>query len=140
MSQRTRMASYLVSVNDGAVLLARIAPRYPGAGSWTLPGGGIEWGEHPEEALRREVYEEAGFHIDNASLLGIDSRVYPENSHRAAMHAVRFVYTQPLSGAPTVTEVDGSVDDAAWIPISDIDRIQTVILVSVGLEMYRSWH
>ncbi len=50
------MASYAVAVNDGQILLAHIAPGVPLEGHWTLPGGGIDWGEHPEAALVREVH------------------------------------------------------------------------------------
>ena len=71
--RRQRFSAYAVVVNDGHILLARIAPGYPGAGSWTLPGGGIDWGEHPEDAMHRELYEETGLAGETISLLGIDS-------------------------------------------------------------------
>jgi 8-oxo-dGTP pyrophosphatase MutT (NUDIX family) len=29
------------------VLLTRVAPNYPGAGRWHLPGGGTDYGEQP---------------------------------------------------------------------------------------------
>jgi len=134
-SRRTRLAAYLVARNDGRLVLTRIASGFPGAGAWTLPGGGVEWGEHPEDALRREVYEESGLRFDVPEFVGIDSRVYDENEHHPAMHAVRLVYTAELSGVPTVTERDGSVDAAKWIERDDLSAVRIVDLVSSALEL-----
>jgi ADP-ribose pyrophosphatase YjhB (NUDIX family) len=40
---------------------------------WGLPGGGLEYGEHPETAVVREVREETGLHVSIERLLLIDS-------------------------------------------------------------------
>ncbi len=32
-------------------------------GKWELPGGGLDWGEKPEEGIRREVLEEMGLTV-----------------------------------------------------------------------------
>ncbi|MCS7183378.1 MAG: (deoxy)nucleoside triphosphate pyrophosphohydrolase [Thermoanaerobaculum sp.] len=53
----------IVAGQDGRFLLAR---RLPGAhlgGLWEFPGGGVEDGELPEEALVRELREELGVEI-----------------------------------------------------------------------------
>jgi len=133
--RRTRIASYAIAIDNGAVLVARIAAGYPGQGRWTLPGGGVEWGEHPDDALIREVHEETGFSVTEFSLLGINSRVFGASASHAGLHAVRMVYDVPLRGEPRVTEVDGSVDAAAWLPLDDVAAANTVELVRVGLEM-----
>ena len=132
---RTRVAAYLVAFDDGAVLLCRIAPGYPGAGSWTLPGGGVEWGEHPEDALVREVYEESGFALESYTYLGIDSLVLdPTETHRG-FHGIRLIFTATVQGEPRVTEIDGSVDAAAWVPLDDLATTPTVSLVDIGLRL-----
>ncbi|ACM31463.1 MULTISPECIES: NUDIX domain-containing protein [Rhizobium/Agrobacterium group] len=38
---------------------------------WSLPAGGIEPGESPEEAIRREVLEETGLMVQDTELLGV---------------------------------------------------------------------
>lgn len=53
---------------DGAVLLVRRA-RPPAAGSWTLPGGKVEDGETPEQAIAREVLEETGLRVRVGEIL-----------------------------------------------------------------------
>ena len=135
MKQRTRLAAYVVAVDTDRLLLARIAPGYPGAGRWTLPGGGVEFGEHPEDALEREVYEESGFAMDSFVYLGIDSRLYPARDDRGELHAIRMIYSAELSGTPKVTEVNGSVDTAQWIPFADLDSTDTVDLVAAALHI-----
>jgi 8-oxo-dGTP diphosphatase len=133
--RRTRLAAYAVALSNGSILLARIAAGYPGEGKWTLPGGGVEWGEHPEEALIREVHEETGFSVTEHSFLGINSRVFHASRLHSDLHAVRLLYDVPLEGDPEVTEIDGSVDRASWIHLDNIGSMRTVELVRVGLEM-----
>ena len=49
--QRVRLAAYGWCERDGAVLLCRISPNGPGGGLWTLPGGGLDFGEEPVTGL-----------------------------------------------------------------------------------------
>jgi ADP-ribose pyrophosphatase YjhB (NUDIX family) len=132
---KTRLAIYGVAIADGSILLCRIAPRYPGEGMWTLPGGGVEWGEHPEAALRREVHEEAGLEVDSFEFLGIDSKIYEDDRYPDGLHIVRMIYRTPLDGEPRVTEIDGSVDEARWIPLTELEGIPVVNLVDAALAL-----
>jgi ADP-ribose pyrophosphatase YjhB (NUDIX family) len=132
------MASYAVAVNDGQILLAHIAPGVPLEGHWTLPGGGIDWGEHPEAALVREVHEETGLLLDSFELAGIDSETLGEAAVRPAVHAVRFIFRCATSGEPQVVEENGSVDDAAWIALDDLDEIPTVTIIKRALAITKT--
>ena len=53
---------------DGALLIARRPAGRPLAGLWELPGGKVEAGEDPEDALIRELSEELGIEIAKADL------------------------------------------------------------------------
>ena len=135
--RRQRISAYGVVITDGMMLLARIAPGYPGAGNWTLPGGGLDWGEAPDDAMHRELYEETGLTGAIDDLLGIDSiRIERNrNGRHIGFHALRIIYHVSAVGEPRVTEVDGSVSEARWIPLSEIPERPTVELVASALRM-----
>jgi len=135
--RRQRISAYGLIVADGSILLARIAAGYPGEGSWTLPGGGLDWGEAPQEALHRELFEETGLRGEIRTLLGIDSLRLERNRNgkRIGFHGLRIIYEVEAAGEPRVTEVDGSVAEAKWFPLGAIPRLATVDLVETALRM-----
>lgn len=49
--RRTRVAAYAVCVQGGAMLLVRLAETTGAGGRWAVPGGGLDWGESPREAV-----------------------------------------------------------------------------------------
>lgn len=58
-------AAGILFVHDGRVLLLkRSASAKDAPGTWAFPGGGIEPGESPEQAARRELQEECGYTYD----------------------------------------------------------------------------
>ena len=65
--QRFRPAIYGVLIQDGQVLLVRAPQTFLGVVGF--PGGGIELGEAPLDALRREFTEETGLEIEPTRLL-----------------------------------------------------------------------
>ena len=131
-------------VRDGAVLLSRLAPSVSAVEIWTLPGGGIDFGEHPDAAVVREVHEETGLDCVLGSPIWIGSahRVVDRESDPAAMHSVRIVYdawVAPDAPEPRVVEVDGSTMDARWVPLADVESgaVPTVPMVPEALTHYR---
>ena len=65
---------------DGALLIARRPAGRPLAGLWEFPGGKVEAGEEPEDALVRELREELGIEVAKANLapLTFASHAYPD--------------------------------------------------------------
>lgn len=137
-----RVAAYAVIIDDSDhVLLAHWVEGRRSA--WTLPGGGLEPGEDPETAARREVLEETGFRVRLEGLLGIDSHVIPASrrvqpGHTEALHALRIVYRARIIGGRLRHEVEGSTDRAEWFPLTAVPRLPHVKLVDVGLRMARA--
>lgn len=50
------------------------SPGHPDSGMWTLPGGGLEWGESAEAAAVRELAEESGTSAELGPVIGVYSR------------------------------------------------------------------
>lgn len=137
----TRPAAYAVIIEQGRVLLTH----WPGGGNperagWTLPGGGMQPGERPEQTVVREVYEETGYRIRLESLLGADSRYgdgarLPSGAHRT-FHVLRLVYrAHILTGELGITLPEESTDDAQWIPLDQLEALPTLSLVEAAQAM-----
>lgn len=134
-----RVAAYAVILDeDRRVLLARWTEGR--RVSWTMPGGGLEPGEDPEAAARREVREETGYKVVVEELLGIHSRVIPARRRVTPgatdpLHTLRIVYRARITGGRLRFEKSGSTDMAAWYSLDEVAGLQRVRLVDIALGM-----
>jgi 8-oxo-dGTP diphosphatase len=62
-----------ITDKEGRILCVRM--NYATHG-WTTPGGGVELGESPLDALKREVLEESGLEVVPEELVGVYSKPY----------------------------------------------------------------
>jgi ADP-ribose pyrophosphatase YjhB (NUDIX family) len=134
--QFTRVAAYALCRDDAQrILLVRIAPGDPEPGSWTLPGGGLEFGEDPRAGVLRELDEETGLSGEIVGLAGVDSRSYDPSVTRSgrAVHAIRIVYRVRITGGTLRDEIGGSTDRAAWIAPDELPDLPIVDLVAAAL-------
>lgn len=131
-----RFASYgIVTDPAGRILLSLIAEGFPGAGTWHLPGGGVDTGEDVRAALRREVLEETG----QAGVVGDLIKVA---SHRRTQTTGTDIYSvwvfshvhvlEPVE--PRVLEKNGSTADCGWFTPAELAELRLSTTARRGME------
>ncbi len=137
MTRRTqRLGAYAVALDGPRILLTRISPAGFPPGTWTLPGGGVDHGESPHDAVRRELHEETGLDALDVRLVDVhDVHVVDRGRDDAyedyhgvhVLYAVRVDVTQE----PVVLDVGGSTDVARWVDVADLAGDEYAVLPMV---------
>lgn len=83
------VAAAVLKRNDGTILLASRPEGKGWAGWWEFPGGKIEVGESPVEALQRELDEELGIQVETAYPWLVRTFGYPEKTVKLHFFIVR---------------------------------------------------
>jgi 8-oxo-dGTP diphosphatase len=116
-----------VILRDGSVLCAQRGPAGALSGMWEFPGGKIEPGETPREALEREIREELGCVIEVGAEITTTTHEYD-----FAVVTLSTFYCTLISGSPELTEHaevrwlrPEELTDLDWAP-ADIPAVQIV--------------
>lgn len=114
--QNSKPCTCAVIENDcGEVLLCK-RKHEPDAGKLDLPGGFLEFGEHPHDAIHREIQEELGVKIDIESALGFVMDWY--DGKDVATLNIPFV-AHIVEGTPTPNDDVAAIQ---WKRLEDINR------------------
>jgi 8-oxo-dGTP pyrophosphatase MutT (NUDIX family) len=104
----------------GRILLVRHVE-----GRWMLPGGAVDPGERPAEAMRRECLEEAGIVVEPVRLAGVYSgpeyRVTYSNGDEAGWMVAVFE-ASIVSGEPRAS--DDETQDVGWFTPAEIEELE----------------
>jgi len=126
--QKFRVALYGVLVENNKVLLA--TTRVPSGLITNFPGGGLELGEAPIEAVPREFREETGLEVAVKELL-FCSQLFqqnPEYPHEQLMH---IYYRVERTGGALI---DGNNDDVAGVSWLSPDDLPSKRILTPDLE------
>jgi len=137
---RTRVGGYALCVDDeGRILLARLSAIEVDVGAWTLPGGGVEFGEHPDHAAVRELEEETGFIGEIEAVAGVFSHVYHRSraAQGADLHFLGILYHMRIVGGGMRDEVGGTTDTARWFSAEELRApdVRLVEIARAGVEL-----
>lgn len=103
-----------VIVRDGSVFAARRNPERSAGGLWEFPGGKVEPGETPEQALVRELDEELSVKVAVGELVDRSLSTVGERTIELGC------YVATLTGAEPTVSTDH--DAMQWIPLAELDQ------------------
>lgn len=128
-------ATALVEDDQGRLLLVRRAVE-PFLGFWDTPGGFVDEGEHPLDALRRELIEETGLHVEPGEFFGAWMDAY--ESHGASYSTLNLYWRARVVGGTPQAGDDAA--ELAWFPAGGLPPRDRIAFhnVAVVLEVWRA--
>jgi len=120
VERRRRIGAYGICRRDGRVLLAHASDKSDFPGVWQIPGGGLEHGERPQDALVREFLEETGLQVRIRRPLAAMASVRELWDIDVAWHFDLIIFDVEVVRGELRREVAGTSDDVAWVAESEL--------------------
>jgi ADP-ribose pyrophosphatase YjhB (NUDIX family) len=117
---------------DQRLLLVRRG-RPPGRGLWSVPGGRVEPGESPTEAVVREVLEETGLLVVPTGRAGVVERPAP-----GGVFVIEDFVAVPAAHAdPSALRAGDDAEDVGWFTLADMTALSCVEGLGEALARWR---
>ncbi len=118
----------------------------PCEGQWSVPGGVVEIGESPEEAIIREVYEECAVKAHVLGILDVVNRIARDDGGAVKYQYVIIDYLArcrnrgPERGLPEIiVHADTDVRAGCWVPLQELSKYDVteglIPIIRAGIDM-----
>jgi 8-oxo-dGTP diphosphatase len=107
----------LLIVDNKVLVVKRSAKEKNFSGLYELPGGKVDFGEHPVQSLKREFMEETNLEIK----IDRPYRIFTYLSHEGIRHIVEIVYVVKLDDSIENIKLSDEHDDYKWLASEEID-------------------
>jgi 8-oxo-dGTP diphosphatase len=111
MKRRPEVGVGVLIMRDGAVLLGLRRGSH-GAGTWSPPGGHLEWREDPIDCVRREAREETGLEVGPCEFVGVTNDIFEAEDR----HYVTLFYRAAHAGGDAVVREPQKCAAWQWWP------------------------
>jgi 8-oxo-dGTP diphosphatase len=114
-AERPKVGIGVFVVKDGKFLMGKRLGAH-GAGTWTIPGGHLEYNETFEQTTERETLEETGVKIANVTFAAVTNDIFnDENKHYVTV----WMMSDWAEGEPKIMEPDKFVEQR-WVDIDEL--------------------
>jgi 8-oxo-dGTP diphosphatase len=135
---KTVVVAAAVVVEGGRVLLTQRKAGTHLAGAWEFPGGKVEAGEDPREALRRELREELGIEARVGEVVDVTFHRY-EEAQKAVLLLFFRADREPVSPEPRAIDVAAlRWSSASELRDEELPPADVAVLVKVRAMLSRS--
>ena len=87
---------------------------------WIVPGGGVEWGESIEDAIKRELQEETKLVTKSVKHLGVKEAIATEHDY----HSVIFFYEAEVHDG--AVELEEKIIESGWFTVEEAKELKLV--------------
>ena len=136
-TKNIRILAGAIIRNNDKILVCPVKDKIKNEKFYRIIGGGVEFGEKIEEALRREIKEEINSNLENIKYLGFLENIFEFEGRQG--HEIFFIYQADLSdkslyGITEMKILDGNRGDSAvWV---DITLLKNSKFYPDGIENY----
>jgi 8-oxo-dGTP diphosphatase len=119
-----RIAAYAICRNPAdEVLLVRASLRSGTPGIWSLPGGAVDHGEHPNDTVVRETAAETGLSVAVDALVDVHADMRSVPHRGVTIHTDRLIYRVRMRGGALIDRVGQPTDLARWVAAEEIREL-----------------
>jgi len=124
----------VIKNSEGKILLMRRGPKSKNeAGTWTIPGGGVEFGEAMAQAVVREIKEELGVEIKVLRQYGCADHIMPSEGQ----HWVSTIFEcEIMSGEPKILEPE-KCSQIGWYSFAEMANLPLGVIMKENLKLIR---
>ena len=108
-----------VIIKEGQIALIKRGNE-PAKGKWTIPGGLVELGESPEQAVIRETKEELKLDVANPTLIDVVSQVDLDEMGKVKYHYVIIDYLVHVRAG--TAEAASDAVELEWVPFEEVEN------------------
>lgn len=110
-----------ICVNERSELLMVLEGGHGNDGKWSIPTGGLEKNETPEECVLREIEEETGYATEVISKIKVKKGVY---EHFDLAYEVHYFSVNIIGGEAKIQDPDQLIFDIAWKSTDELRKLE----------------